>query len=360
MDNQYEKKKKFIINTVYFVILILILYILFKYALGLVSPFVFALIIAYILEKPAKYVSIKFHIPKKLVSIVFVLVFYATIGFGLSFAGIKIVAVLTDIISAIPVLYEEQLAPFLLMRFDAIEAAIFRLDPAVVTMINQGFDQLVNSMGENISNISISLVGAVSNIASSLPVFLIKVLLMVISTFFIASDYENLSGFVQKQFSGRSNDILLRTKHYLVDTLLVIVRSYAIIMTITFIELSVGLSIINVPNAILIALIIALFDILPIFGTGGIMVPWTIISFIQGDYKLGIGLLVIYLFVTIVRNVIEPKIVGSQLGLHPVVTLMSMFVGVNLFGVLGLFGLPITLSLLKHLNDTGAVKLYKK
>ncbi|HAS75025.1 MAG TPA: sporulation integral membrane protein YtvI [Clostridiales bacterium UBA8960] len=357
---QYDRKKKFIVNTVYFVILISILYILFKYALSLVSPFVFALIFAYVLEKPAKFVAKISHIPKKLVSVVFVLVFYATIGLVLSFAGIKIIAVLTDVISGFPVIYEEQLAPFLLDRFDAIEAAIFRLDPAVVTMINQGFDQFVNSIGDNISNISLSLVGAVSNIASSLPLFLIKVLLMVISTFFIASDYENLSAFVQRQFSGKSNDILLRTKHYLIDTLLVVVRSYAIIMTITFIELSVGLSIINVPNAILIALIIAMLDILPVLGTGGIMLPWTIISFIQGNYKLGIGLIVIYLFVTVVRNILEPKIVGSQLGLHPVVTLMSMFVGVNLFGVLGLFGLPITLSLLKHLNDTGAIKLYNR
>jgi len=182
---------------------------------------------------------------------------------------------------------------------------------------------------------------------------------MVISTFFIASDFESLSQFVYRQFSGKGNDLLMRIKHYLVDTLSVVIRSYAIIMTVTFVELSIGLSIINVPNAILIALIIAMFDIMPIFGTGGVMIPWTIISFIQGDNKLGIGLLIVYVFVTVVRNIIEPKIVGSQLGLHPVVTLMSMFIGVNLFGFLGLFGLPITLSLLKHLNDTSAVKIYK-
>ena len=346
-------------NTIYIVLIILIVYILFKYALGLVSPFIFALGFAYLLKKPSRFVAQKLRLPKKLVSIVFVLFFYLTIGIVLSLSGIKIIAVMTDVISVLPALYEEQLAPFLVDRFDAIEKAFFRLDPALVKVITQGFDQFLNSIGNNISKISISLVGTISVVASLLPGFLIKLLIMVISTFFIASDYEALSQFIQRQFTGKGHDLLMRIKHYLIDTLFVVVRSYSIIMFITFVELSLGLSIINVSNAILIAFIIAMFDILPIFGTGGVMLPWTIISFIQGDYKLGIGLLVIYVFVTVVRNILEPKIVGSQLGLHPVVTLMCMFIGVNLFGVLGLFGLPITLSLIKHLNDTGVVKVFK-
>lgn len=81
--------------------------------------------------------------------------------------------------------------------------------------------------------------------------------------------------------------------------------------------------------------------------------------FFQGNYQVSIGILVVYIVVTIVRNILEPKIVGGQLGLHPVVALMSMFIGANLIGVIGLFGFPITLSLLKHLNDTGTIKLFK-
>ena len=89
------------------------------------------------------------------------------------------------------------------------------------------------------------------------------------------------------------------------------------------------------------------------------MIPWMIIAAIQGNYPMAAGLLIVYLTVTVIRNIIEPKIVGSQIGLHPVVTLISMFVGAQLFGVIGLFGLPITLSLLSHLNNTGIIKLFK-
>ena len=130
-------------------------------------------------------------------------------------------------------------------------------------------------------------------------------------------------------------------------------------MTITFIELSIGLTLIDINHAVLVAFIIALFDILPVLGTGGIMIPWTMLTALQGNYTIALGLLVIYVVITIIRNIIEPKIVGSQLGLHPVVTLCSMFVGAQLLGVIGLFGFPIALSLLRYLNDHGVIKLFR-
>ena len=89
------------------------------------------------------------------------------------------------------------------------------------------------------------------------------------------------------------------------------------------------------------------------------MIPWTVITALMGSHGLALGLLVVYLVITGVRNIIEPKIVGSQIGLHPVVTLVSMFVGAQLLGVMGLFGFPIGLSLLRYLNETGSIRLFK-
>nr|WP_315020333.1 sporulation integral membrane protein YtvI [uncultured Aminipila sp.] len=359
MESQYIKKKAFIINTIYILLIGLIIYFSIKYALSLVSPFLFAFGIAYLLRKPAKRISSALKIPNKLVSVVLVLAFYSTIGVLISLLGVKLISTMATVISELPLIYENQLEPFLITSFDGVEQAVFRLDPALVDVLNGGFDQFVNSLGENITNISLKLVGAISNIASSLPAFFIKILLMIITTFFIACDYDILSKFILRQFTTKGSEIILSIKQYMINTLFVVIRSYALIMSITFVELAIGLSIIKIENAILIALIVALFDILPLLGTGGIMIPWTVITFLQGNYQIAIGLLAIYIFITIVRNILEPKIVGSQLGLHPVVTLISMFIGANLFGVIGLFGFPITLSLLKHLNDAGTIKLFK-
>lgn len=151
---------------------------------------------------------------------------------------------------------------------------------------------------------------------------------------------------------------MLEIKDYVVYTLFHCILSYALIMFITFLELSLGLTVIRVANSIIIALLISIFDVLPVLGIGGIMILWVIITAVGGDYTMAVGLIFVFLFVTVVRNILKPKIVGSQVGLHPVVTLMALFVGAQLFGIMG-FGLPITLSLLKDLNDRGTIHLLK-
>lgn len=359
MESQYNKKKQFIINALYFFLIVFMIYIIIRYGVSLLGPFIFAFLIAYLLKKPARAISSSTKLPYKIVSFFLVLIFYIIAGLIVSLLGIKLISLLTKMVKLIPSFYENQLVPFLITTYDGIERAVYNIDPAVVDALSQGFNQFLRSIGEIITNFSFSLLGSLSNIASSLPALLVKVLLMIISTFFIAIDFDKLSSFIKRQFSERGNEVILTIKDYMVNTVFVVIRSYGLIMFITFIELSIGLSILNIRNPVFVAFLIAIFDILPVLGTGGIMIPWAIIKLIQGNLQMGLGLLLIYIIVTVVRNIIEPKIVGSQLGLHPVVTLIGIFVGANLFGVIGLFGLPITLSLLKHLNDKEVIKILK-
>ena len=273
--------------------------------------------------------------------------------------GIRAFSTTRDLVMNLPQIYAAHVEPVLTDIFGNVEQGLKKMDPSLVSTLEDLFNQFIQSIGQMVSSLSMSAMGTISGVASSLPGLFIKLLLMIISTFFIAADYELLTGFFLKQLDGKSKQIFLQVKKYVVGTLFVCIRSYALIMTITFIELSVGLSIIGVKNSILIAFLISVFDILPVLGTGGIMIPWTIIAALTGDYSLSIGLLIVYLIITVIRNIIEPKIVGSQIGLHPVVTLASMFVGVQLLGVVGLFGFPISLSLLRHLNDNGTIHLFK-
>lgn len=356
---EYEKRKRFIVNLVYGGLIVLLAYITIRYGLGLLAPFLLAFVIAFLLKRPAKFLSVKFRLPYKPIVLLFVLVFYSTIAVIIVLLGVKIVSSAAGFISNLPTIYTAQIEPSLSSFFNKIEHAVYRMDPAFVETLNNSFTEFVRSLGELVTGLSVKALGIISGYATTLPIQFIKILLMVISTFFIAGDYDALAGFVMRQFSGKTRELILRIKEYVVGTLFVCIRSYALIMSITFVELSIGLTVIGVPNSIMIAFLIAIFDVLPVLGTGGIMIPWTVITAIQGNYVLALGLLVVYLTITVVRNIIEPKIVGSQIGLHPIVTLMSIFVGAQLFGVVGLFGLPILLSLLRHLNDTGTIKLFK-
>lgn len=355
----YEKRKRFIVNFLYTALIAGFIFVVIKYGFGLVSPFLLAFLIAYLLKTPAKFIAKKTSLSYKATALLLVLLFYSTIGILIALLGIKLVTYITTFTAALPNIYTTEMEPALNAFFNWIEEAVYGMDPALVSALNDMFTQFIQSMGELVTSLSVTAVSTLSGYATSLPGLFVKLLLMIISTFFIAGDYDILTGFVYRQIPEKIRALLVQIKEYVVGTLFVCIRSYALIMSITFVELSIGLTIIGVKNSVLVALTIAIFDILPVLGTGGIMIPWTVLSFIQGEYPLGIGLLAVYLFITVIRNILEPKIVGKQIGLHPIVTLTSMFVGAQLFGVLGLFGFPILLSLLRHLNDNGTIRLFK-
>ncbi len=356
---EYRKRRRFIVDVLYFGLIAAFVYVVLEYGLGLVAPFLFALTIAYFVRRPAGFLARISGLSYKPIALLLVLLFYSTIGVLITLLGVRLTSSLVELVMNLYPVYTNQIEPALRLFFEQIEEAVSRMDPTLIPMLNDVFTQVIQLVGNLISSISVKAVSVISSYAYSLPGLFIRMVIMVIATFFIAADYDVLTGFVARQFSGRVRQLVLEIKEYIIGTLFVCIRSYALIMFITFVELSIGFTIINLERPVLIALLIAIFDILPVLGTGGIMIPWTIISVIQGNYSLAIGLLVIYITVTIIRNIIEPKIVGSQIGLHPVVTLVSLFVGAQLFGVIGLFGFPITLSLLRHLNEKGTIRLFK-
>ena len=356
-----EKKKKFIIDVAYLALVLALGYVALQYALPLLMPFVIAFLIAYILRRPIRFFSRVFHVPKGLAAVLLVVLTYGAIGLLLALAGIRITATIASLVQQIPAIYNNYILPDLTDLFTGLEDLLARLDPSLMSTLEELQTQLLNMLWQLVSSLSGLLMGGVSlatSLATSLPGFLIRLLLMVIYTFFIAIDYEKIVTFCLRCLSGNTRKVVLQIKDYVVGTLFVCIRSYALIMSITFVELSIGLSIIGVNRAMLVALLIAIFDILPVLGTGGIMIPWAILTALGGNMPRALALLVVYVIITIIRNIIEPRIVGKQIGLHPVLTLMSMFVGTHLFGVVGLFGLPILLSLLRYLNDAGTISLF--
>jgi len=124
------------------------------------------------------------------------------------------------------------------------------------------------------------------------------------------------------------------------------------------VELFLGLLVLGESNAIAIALGIALFDALPFFGTGAIMVPWAALELLQGNYPLGVGLAILYAIVTLIRNIIEPKIISDKLGLNPIVSLVAIYLGFRTMGVLGMIFMPILVQILFALHQEGSFPLF--
>jgi len=240
-----------------------------------------------------------------------------------------------------------------------MQSTIAAFDPSVSVAFEELTENFLANAGSLISGISVKALSWLSSYITAVPFFVAAVLISVVATFFIASDYDNIKAFIGRQIPEKWHLLLIDIKEYSLKTVSKYFKSYALIMTITFCELSIALWLLGVNNFAVIALIIAVFDIIPVCGSGGVLIPWSVFSLVQGRFAFGIGMLIVYAIITVIRQIIEPKIVGDQVGLPPVVTLMAMFLGVRFMGVFGLFAFPIALVILKNLNDRGRIRLFK-
>lgn len=354
-----EKKRDFIINVIYILIVGAVLYITLKYALGWFLPFVIGFGIAFILKPLINLITKKLKIKRKVVAGLTVLVFYATVGALFTLLLFKFGLVMKDLFIKLPSIYLNTIEPLIYELAAKVEDILVNLDPALLEAIKQAITSIADSLGSIISSVSSGAVSFITSTVSVVPSFFIILIFSIISSFFFAMDYEKITSFVIRQFSPKGREIVLDIKEYIVGTLFKIIKAYSILICITFIELSIGLSILRVESAISIALLIACVDILPVLGTGGIVIPWIFIELFKGNTALAIGLTIVYVVITVIRNILEPKIVGEQIGLHPLIMLICMFVGVKFFGVLGLFVLPIIMIILKNLNDSGKIHIFK-
>ncbi|MGM9588568.1 MAG: AI-2E family transporter [Faecousia sp.] len=348
-----QQKRDFLTSFVYWGIIAAAVYLVFEYLIPISVPFILGIALAYLVVR----ISRNLHCNHKLLRIGFSLLIYGIFATLVTLLAIKGISAVTSIIKWIPEVYDRKLLPFITVFYNWTMETIHLLDPAVMSVLEMATDSLFSTLQNMISAFSGLIVNLLSGIATGVPSLILSLLAMIFSTVFVVSDYERIKAFASENMPGSVKKILNLIWIYLKDTLFVVIRSYALIMLLTFTELSILFSLFGIENAVLKAALIAMLDILPILGTGSIMIPWSITSLVLGYTKLGIQLLIIYAIVTVVRNYVEPRIVGTQLGLHPIITLVSMFIGLRLFGFWGLFGLPVGISFLwklKKENKIGA------
>jgi sporulation integral membrane protein YtvI len=352
VNSKLEERKKFIINVLYFALAAALLYFIVKYVLVWVFPFIIGLIVALLLRPMIHFLSNKCRIPHKVAVIILAVLFYAVVGFLLILIGIKIVYILIDGFESLPNIFSQYIQPQINSLFENLKELTAKLDPNMAQIIQNMTTSFSESAGSVVTGLSSEVIKILTSTVISLPGLLLSLLLSIISSIFFAMDSVKISDYLTKLLSVKMQSNMTRLKKLAGDIGLKYVKSYAILVSVTFIELSVGLLILGIDNAIAIAAIIALIDLLPILGTGIIVIPWILVELIKGNVPLGIGLAVLYAVIVIVRNILEPKIVGRQIGIHPLAMLISMYVGLQIFGFIGIFVLPIILVVVKGFYDS--------
>ena len=347
-----DKRRRFIINVAYWAIIAGITYLIFRYLLNLLLPFVIALLVAWILRPLSRLYRKRFH-PKlaSFLIVLTVLIFYLLLGVLASLLLVDLLTGLAEYFNKLPTLYTQTIEPGLRDLYASAQSLASRFDPSVADVVNMVLPQVISSVGGAVTNFSVSAVGKLTGLVTSLPSALISALIAVIASFFTAVSYDSMKDFLERNLPAKFTE----TAGYVINSFRSIIRqygkSYLLVMLITFGELLLGLLVIGVRRPIMLAALIAVFDIFPVVGAGTILVPWAVISLIQGKTLQALGLAILYVVILTVRQFLEPKVVGKQVGLPPLVTLACMFVGTSLFSVWGLFGLPIGAAILVNLNN---------
>ncbi|WP_221568024.1 sporulation integral membrane protein YtvI [Alkalihalobacillus sp. TS-13] len=327
-----------------FLLLIGLIIFLIPYSI----PLVLALLTAVLLEPFVKLLIRSFSIKRVWsVTIAFTL-FLALMALGCYWAVTTLVVQIID--------FTEQLPEYAQYIFENVEALIFQLQqyyqeipPEYVSTIQDALNDLRQFSVDFLSNIANGLVGFLT----AVPILLIKLLIYLVSLFLISLDLPKIHAGFLNMFSDEAKEKVQLVLNQLSFAFVGFLRAQLILSFLTFIIAWVGLLILDVKYALLLSLLIVLVDILPILGTGSFLVPWALYNLYVGDQRLAIGLLVLFLLITIFRRIIEPKILGSSLGISALSALASLYIGFALLGIVGLIIGPALVIIIKSLVKAG-------
>lgn len=341
MDNEYRRAANI---TVIVAGIIALAYLFFKYALSATLPFLFAIPIAALISPAAKKLSLKLRISEKFIAGVLVLLVFITLSVLLYYIGIGLAEELGSLIDRFT--NNPEVIVGTIDRFaDALSGFGSRFgflqhlaNSEGLRRLGVDFDlMLSDALNSILSSLTSSLPSIAAGMVSGIPSALLSSVVFLFSCFYFSVDGKKIGRYFTALMPDHWQRKLPTLRTHCSHTLSSYCKAYLMIMLLTFLEVLIGLSILKVRYALLMSLIIAAVDILPILGTGTVLIPWSVFSYATGDGRLGTGLLILYAAVLILRQLIEPKIVGSSLGLHPLATLASIYLGLKLIGLGGIF-----------------------
>ena len=346
-------KKNFLIDLAFILVAAFLIYFTFKFLMIYFFPFIIGLIITAIIQKPSGFISEKTGWKKGTCALILVILTYIVLIGALFFFGYQVVNFFTSVANNLP-----QILDYFEEMFASVNEKLSLLLNTLPESTRNGFSGVFENLISTVAGQVTSFVSSfAAGTASHAPGVLISVVVTIVASCYIAKDFDTVKDFALGFLSGKPRRILSKTKSIATTKIFKIIKGYLLIMLITFAELSVGLLLFGIDNAILIALLIAILDLLPVLGTGTVLIPWGLINIILGNYLIGAALIILYVVVLIVRNIIEPKIISKQVGLHPLITLLCIFIGLKLFGFIGIIFLPLITILIYNLYKEGELSL---
>lgn len=333
---EIENKKKFLINFTYISVCGILIFLLCKFLISYLLPFLIATVIAFLMQRPAAFLSEKTGLKKgRIAALLSALIYLATVLLAV-FLLYKGTVFLMG--------FTEKLPEFL----NKISNFLNQMQMKFSSIISENHNAVLGEFWKNfLSSFSEKLGDLISKtiafIAKNMPSFLFSSIIALVASCYIAKDYNILVNFIKELCGKARTENIKKVKEILFNSVFKLLKGYLILMLLTFLELLIGLMLLRVKNAVLIAFLVSFVDILPVIGLGAVLIPWAVVSALSNKVTFAIGLAVLYIASIVIRNFLEPKIIGTQIGINPLFTLLAMFVGLKVLGVFGLFLFPIIL-----------------
>jgi len=327
--------------------------LLFLYGLFTVGiPFLLALIIAIFIE-PLVQLTMRFTRMNRVLSATAVcsLVTMAMLGL-LYLIGAKLYSEIMAFLQNLPgnIIRVQRIFEDTLLRTRLLYE---QLPPELIVQIDRGLDSAFAALINGLTGLSGSLLNFAGEIPNMIIFFIVFLVALFLISFGLNTYKENFLSLFDPETRDKVSEVLMKLRGSIFGFL----RAQLILSGLTYLLALIGLLILNVRFAGIIALLIVLVDILPILGTGSVLVPWAIYNFITGNIFNGIGLIVLFLVNLVFRRTIEPKVLGSSIGIGPLSTLISLYVGWKLVGVVGVFLGPIVVIIYTAMRNVGLLNI---
>ena len=341
MRQSFKTYLKVILNLVTALAILLLCIFLVPKCIVFFMPFIVSWLISLIAAPVVRFFEEKFKVKRKAVSAIVIIAVIAVVVLAVYLIGAKLVKEGIGFINEVPKLWE-----IVLDEFNQVGKSLEVLYVKLPGDVQDKIQKITSEMGTYfegiIGNISAPTFEAVGNVAKQIPDIIMAVIICLLSAYFFVADKGYMAQVAEKYVpaSIRYNfELIKRSFRKAIGGYF---KAQFKIECWIYLLLVIGLLILNVKYALLVGLGIAFLDFLPVFGTGTVMIPWAVIAFLGKDYRMTFGLVIIWLVGQLVRQIIQPKIVGDSIGVDAIPTLFLLYIGYKIGGVVGMiFAVPI-------------------
>lgn len=326
--------------------LLVVMYLFFRYVIGYVMPFVVGVFLAFLLEPLVSWLSRKIGLKRSVSAFITIVTVLGSTFVIIWFGVERILLEVSDLYGDFPQYYQE---------FQRIFADVLRIAGEFSQSLPEPLARMVQDQWNRIYSILSVLATGAGGVVRGVPGFSVTVIFSVLSTYFIMRDRAAIGDFFRRIIPPRVFRSFKNVELDMLTGVVGFIRAQVVLVIASMLINILALSLLKCRYSVAVGVLLAILDVLPIVGPGLIYLPWVAYHLIWGKASFAIGLIVLYLGNSFFRQIAQTHLVGREMGLHPLVTLMSLYVGFRMFSAMGLIYGPLTAILIKGLWASGII-----